>query len=289
MKYKNEERIAEEDAELARLEEEYRKQNSGETQAHTPEDNDLSEDEKKLQATEEQTWKKRYSDLRSYTQKQVNDVNKELAELKKQLAEKEKEAKFPVNKQEAEEWVKEYPDLARVIGTLIEERAGTLVTSVADEVKTARLELEAERSAVARERAVAEVLKVHPDFLDLIQSDDFKEWVENQPKVRGPFLGQSIYNALYENDTDANSAIQAVNVYKQDKGMKKSKKETSIDAAYSVKKTAASTPIETNGKRVFHESEIEKMSSWDFDKLEEEIEAARREGRIVYDISGAAR
>jgi hypothetical protein len=31
------------------------------------------------------------------------------------------------------------------------------------------------------------------------------------------------------------------------------------------------------------------MKPWDFDKYEEEIEEARREGRITYDISGAAR
>lgn len=287
MVYKNLARETAEDEELERLEAEYRKE-FGE-----PSDENLEVekgDSKTKIDKEEETWKKRHSDLRSYTSKQINDLQKEINGLKTLLASKDNETKFPVNKEEAEEWVQSYPDLARVIGTLIDERAGSMVNPLTEEVKNTRLELEAERTARARERAMSEILQVHPDFLQLINEDDFKEWVEAQPSDRGPVIGQALYDALYKNETDATAAIQAVNIYKSDKGMNsKPKKKTSDEAAFSVTPSKSAPPKSEGNKNQFLESEIEKMKPWEFDKLEEEIEKARREGRIIYDISGAAR
>jgi hypothetical protein len=150
------------------------------------------------------------------------------------------------------------------------------------------MELEAERTAIARERAMAQIIKVHPDFLDLIQKQEFKDWVEDQPRRRGTF-GEFIYNSLYQNETDAQSAIEAVNLYKSENGSKRTERQSPRDAALSVRTPASETPPSRQGKRVWLESEIDKMKPWDFDKYEEEIEEARREGRITYDISGAAR
>jgi hypothetical protein len=286
-KYRNQDRIAAEEAELEELEREFAAQSGTVT---PPAEETPVVDELPTLSKEEETWKKRHSDLRSYTAKQMNQLQEELTTLKKALADKEKEnSKLPVNKAEAEEWVKEYPDLARVLGTLIDERAGSQVQSVSDEVRDVRTQLEAEREAVARERAFNEILKVHPDFGTLIDDEDFKAWVEEQPEERGPLVGQALYDALYKNSSDAKSAIQAINVYKSDKNAKKPKKDTSREAAASIPvRTAPSTPT-GNGKRTFTESEIERMSSRDFDKYEEEIEEARRDGRIVYDQTAAAR
>ena len=291
MKYKNLEREQVEDEELARLEAEYRKQygeqGEGEeeevkTPLDTPEDLPAS-------TKEEETWKKRHSDLRSYSQKKLNELQKEFDDFKREAAKREKESKFPGNKAEAEEWVKEYPDLARVIGTLMDQKAEEHVLSVSDEVQSVRRELEAERTAIARERAMTEILKAHPDFLDLVKQEDFKEWVAAQPTERGPRIGQALYDALYENETDATSAIQAVNVYKSDLAKKAPKKDTAREAAETVRRGHVTTPSSKDGKRTFTETEIESMKPWEYDKLEGEIEDARREGRIVYDISGAAR
>lgn len=289
MKYKNLARIEADEAELAELEAQYIKENGGEIEEEevkTPLDkpSDLPAD-----TPEEETWKKRHSDLRSYSQKQLNELRKEFEDFKKEAAKKEKEgSQLPQNKAEAEEWVREYPDLARVISTLIDQRAGEQVTSVSDEVQSVKRELEAERTAMARERAENEILKVHPDFPEIIRTQEFKDWVESQPEVRGPRIGQALYDALYNNETDATSAIQAVNVYKSDTNKKVPAKDTAREAASSVRKTNISTPSK-DGKRTFSETEIDKMKPWEYEKLEEEIEEARRDGRIVYDISGAAR
>jgi hypothetical protein len=289
-KYRNDDRAKAEDAELEALEAEYKKQ-YGEHQDDLEDKTPL--DEPAPLATtnaEEETWKKRHGDLRSYTSKQISELTAQLDDLKKVVKEKEREAsKLPTNKKEAEDWVKEYPDLARVLGTLIE----TQTEYVKEDVKTVRQELEAERAAMAREKAINAVVKAHPDFLSLVNEQGFKDWVEKQPMSKADGgrgrIGQAIYDALYRNDTDAEAAIEAVDVYKSDMALKNPKKDnTAREAATSVKRTTSGTP-QSSEKRTFSESEIEKMKSWDYDKLEEEIEAARRDGRIVYDVSGAAR
>lgn len=283
-KYMNQDRDARLEAELEAEEAEYRKK-------YGPKEDDESTEEVKkdppVDTSEEETWKKRHSDLRSYTSKEMNKLTQKIAELEKGLQAKEKEAKLPANKSEMEDWVKEYPDLARVLGTLIDTRAEQAVSSVSEEVRSAKLELEAERTAMARERALNKILKAHPDFLSLIEQEEFKTWVEDQPRKRGPRIGQALYDALYENETDADSAIEAVNVFKSDTNAPKPK--NSKGAAESIKKTPVSAPSFTDGKRTFKESEIAAMSDRDFEKYEEEIETAKREGRLVYDLSGALR
>lgn len=289
MAYRNQERIDREEKELEELEAEYRKQYGGENQEKEVDDNPLENPGPELPTLnkEEETWKKRHGDLRSYTSRQINDLNKQINELKNTLAQKEREAnKLPTNKTEAEEWVKEYPDLARVLSTLIEQQT----EYVKEDVLTVRQELEAERLQMAKERAFNAILKVHSDFVDLINDPKFQEWVEEQPTKRGPRIGQALYDALYVNETDAEAAIEAVNIYKQDMNASKPKKDSSSkEAATLVRKQNPAAPTDLNGKKVFLESEIEKMKDWEFEKLEDEIEAARREGRITYDISGAAR
>lgn len=288
-KYKNEARAIAEDAELASLEAEYRKMNSEfePTEEISPLDPPTP---LPVANAEEETWKKRHGDLRSYTSRQINELQAELSDLKKTLVEKEREAsKLPTNKTEAETWVKDYPDLARVLGTLIE----TQTEFVKEDVKTVREELQAERLQMAKEKAINAIIRVHPDFLTLINEQDFKDWVERQPlpKTEGGRgrIGQALYDALWRNETDAEAAIEAVEVYKADKAAKTPKKDTTArDAALSVRTPSSSTPSDT-GKKTFLESEIDKMKPWDYEKLESAIEEARRDGRIVYDMSGAAR
>lgn len=280
-KYRNEARDAQLEAELATEEAEYRKRFGD--QPIGEEEN--AEIDPPATTKDEEIWKKRHADLRSYSQKQVNERDFKIAELEKALADKEKQHLLPQNKTEAEEWVKEYPDLARVISTLIDERAEKQVSSVSDEVRSVKMQLEAERESIQRDRAMNEVLKAHPDFLDLINKKEFKEWVESQPLKRGR-IGQALYDALYDNNTDADAAIQAVNIYKQDTAAPKKERN---EAALSVRRPSSPIPESSNGKPTFTESDIDKMDRWTYDKYEKEIEEARREGRIIYDQSGAAR
>ena len=48
-------------------------------------------------------------------------------------------------------------------------------------------------------------MRLHPDFDDIRDSDEFHEWAESQPKW--------VQDALYENDNDARSAARAIDLY----------------------------------------------------------------------------
>lgn len=284
-KYRNQERLDREEAELAELEAQFKGETTPEPKNPLAPQPDLPVVDK-----EEETWKKRHSDLRSYTSKQINELSKEIENLKQTVKEKEREAtKLPTNKAEAEDWVKNYPDLARVLSTLIE----TQTEHIKDDVKASRQELEIERLAMARERAINQILKVHPEFKILINEQNFIDWVEKQPlpKAEGGRgrIGQAIYDALYHNNDDAEAAIEAVDTYKADLALKNPRNTAVREAATSVRKTSPASPADNTGKKSFSESEIQRMSGRDYERLEEEIDQAKREGRFVYDMTGAAR
>ena len=67
-----------------------------------------------------------------------------------------------------------------------------------------------------REKAEAELMRLHPDFDEIRDSDDFHEWADEQPKW--------VQEALYENDNDARSAARAIDLYKSDRNITTKKK-----------------------------------------------------------------
>lgn len=280
-RYHNPARGEQEDKELEELEVAYKKQFG-----NAPTDDDDGVVTLPVETDEDKTWKKRYSDLRSHSDKLRNDAAARERELAKRIEalEKAKDTDLPATVEEAKAWVQEYPDLSRVLKQLMREEA----QYVKDDVMASVEELEAERRNIAKEKALNEIHKAHPDFTDLVESEDFQEWVERQPVERGGIVGQALYDALYNNQTDAKAAIQAVDIYKQDKKASKPV-DVSREAVRKVTRTTSTAPSQDGGKPKFHESQIADMSIRDYERYEEQIEEARRDGRIVYDLSGAAR
>ena len=138
------------------------------------------------------------------------------------------------------------------------------------------------RETASRERAEVELLKVHPDFDEIRDSDDFHNWAEEQPKW--------VQDALYENDNDARSASRAIDLYKADMNISTKKPSNSKDAAKSVNtRNTRSQPDATSNNNKMSESKVNKMSSKEYEKHQDEIMEAIRGGNFIYDISGSAR
>ena len=125
--------------------------------------------------------------------------------------------------------------------------------------------------------------KIHPDFEDIRDSDDFHDWAEEQP--------QWVQNALYENEDDAKSAARAIDLYKSDRGMgKKDTSKSSKNAAKAVStKNKTSVPDANNQNSVMKESDVQRMSADEYEKNSDMIMEAIRSGNFVYDVSGSAR
>ena len=230
-------------------------------------------------SAEEKTFKKRYSDLRRHQQKQAEEFKTELAELKRQLADAtKKEMKLPKSDEDIEQWAADYPDVAAIIETIAIKKASEQSTALEERIKA----LDELQLSATKEKAEAELMRLHPDFDDIRDSDNFHEWADSQPKW--------VQDALYENDNDARSAARAIDLYKADMGISKKKTTSDKEAAKSVSaRNSRSKPQENEEASYLKESEVQRMSAQEYENRSDEIMEAIRSGKFIYDVSGNAR
>lgn len=268
----NEDRIKQDEEELKELEKQF------EAEAEKKPEAKQEEDEEPTSA-EEKTFKKRYGDLRRHTQKIETELKSQVEALKQQLdAATKKEIKLPKSESELNAWAAQYPDVYKIVETIAIKKAKEQSASLEERMKKVdEMEQHAQRS-----KAEAELMALHPDFDQIRDDDAFHDWVEQQPRW--------VQQALYENDNDARAAARAIDLYKADKGIAKAKKADPKAAAMAVNtRQGRTTPTTEDNDGVFYESQINKMTDREFEAKMEDIEKARRAGKIVFDISGAAR
>jgi len=269
-KYTNEEKRKMEEEELEQLLKEQR----GEVEQEAAE----PEEAEPLNA-EEKTFKKRYSDLRRHQQQQAEEFKREIDALKQQLSKAaQKEMKLPKSDEDIEQWAADYPDVAAIVETIAMKKAREQATALEERMKA----IDELQSSASKEKAEAELMRLHPDFGEIRDSDEFHEWAEDQPKW--------VQDALYDNDNDARSAARAIDLYKADMGITTKKSKSDNDAAKSVStKNTRSKPQENEATTYLKESTVQKMSPQEYEKRSDEIMEAIRSGKFIYDVSGSAR
>jgi hypothetical protein len=249
------ERVEQDEAELQQMLEE----RSGEEKAAEVQ----AKEDAVPDTAEERSYKKRYADLRRGSQ------------LKQST---QQEMRLPKSDEDIDAWANQYPDVAAIVETIAIKKAREQQSGLEDKVK----EIDAMRETASRERAEVELLKVHPDFDEIRDSDEFHEWAEEQPKW--------VQDALYENDNDARSASRAIDLYKADMNISTKKSSNNKDAAKSVNtRNSRTKPDATSNNNKMSESTVNKMSSKEYEKHQDEIMEAIRGGNFIYDISGSAR
>jgi len=266
-KYSNEDKLKREEEELEQLMAEQK----GEVQQEEPEPENA----------EEKSFKKRYGDLRRHQQEKEKELSAKIEALQAQLSEAtKKEINLPKSDEDIEAWAAKYPDVAAIVETIAIKKAKEQAAVLEERVKA----VDELQMTATREKAEAELLRYHPDFEDIRETDDFHNWVNEQP--------QSIQDALYENASDARTAARAIDLYKADKNIttKKKTKTTDKDAARSVNaRNSRSKPDTSDGSKAILESDVQKMSAQEYEKMSDDIMEAIRTGNFVYDLSGNAR
>jgi len=267
-KYTNEEKRKAEEEELEQLLKEQR----GEVEETTEEDEEPAN-------AEEKTFKKRYSDLRRHQQKQAEEFRQEIDNLKRQLTDAtKKEIKLPKSDEDIEQWANDYPDVAAIVETIAIKKAREQALDLEERMRA----IDELQSSATKEKAEVELMRLHPDFDEIRDSDEFHSWAEEQPKW--------VQDALYENDNDARSAARAIDLYKADMGIGKKKPKSDKEAAKSVStKDSRSKPQENEAASYLKESDVQRMSAQEYESKSDEIMEAIRSGKFVYDISGSAR
>lgn len=266
---KNQERIEQEEKELQEL------MQNGPQEEEVQEEPEVKAEEEPT-SPEEKSFKKRYGDLRRHMQEKEKEWQEKFDALEGRM--KQQKIVPPKSDEDIAAWARKYPDVAGIVETIAAKKAQELFQKAESRFR----ELDEVQYEATRTKAENEIRKSHPDFDKLRDSDDFHNWVEEQPKW--------VQDAVYENADDAASVVRVIDLYKVDKGMTPSQRKTKAkEAASVVSKGSRTTPEPTSGDATFRESQVAKMSDKEFEENYDAILSAQRSGKFVYDISGRAR
>jgi len=219
-------------------------------------------------------WKKRYSDLKRYHDTKQNEWKQNTELLEAQFeAQKRVPAELPKTAEELESFRTEYPEIFSVMQSVSKLEAGSRVSELETQIEHLRENEQTARETVSEQ----ELLIRHPDFIELKETDSFKEWLSVQP--------ENISDGLYKNKSDVDWAARVVDLYKLDTGHSQGEPKQSTvrnDAAVAITKTRTSSDRNvSDSKKVWTNLEISRLKPHEFEKFEKEIETANREGRIA--------
>ena len=279
-KNKNAERIKKDEEELQELlkaREEGTANTEEVKEASAPEKGEETTKEDANLSKEELSFKKRYGDLRRHMASKDKETEERIKALEDQLSKATRnELVLPKSDDEIAAWTKKYPDVAGIVETIADKKARERSTDLDKRVQ----DIEKMRVDAVKEKAEAELIKLHPDFIDIREDDKFHDWADEQPKW--------VQDALYENVDDAKSVARVIDLYKIDAGIK-AKKSDGKSAASAVNTRSKTTPTSDDSNNNWRESQVERMSDKEYAKNQESIIEAMRAGKFVYDLSGAAR
>lgn len=234
---------------------------------------------------EEKTFKQRYGQLRTYQQEQkkqldgqIQKLNDTVNSLKGQVKSK---VELPKTTDEIKVFAAENPDSFAVIKTMVLSE----LNETKKEYDGKFEELSKREQLNELERLKNNIRREHPDFDSISEEDEFHAWIKTKP----PYVAR----ILYDEPEDWQSASDIVSMYKSETKKKTSKKKDSrsdaADAARSVDTSSSPSLSDDSSGYDFSESQIQKMSGDEYEKLEEDIDKARVAGRIKLDLSGGAR
>ena len=221
-------------------------------------------------------YKKRYDDLKKHYDTKVNEFKQEIADLKTAMqapqAQMPEGVPMPKTPEELQAFKDQYPEVFEVVQTVSSLQAESQLSELRNELGT----IKEREKQLEKQKAYEELLRLHPDFDDIKGDDKFLEWLQEQP--------ESISDGIYKNNTDARWAARVLDLYKADTGQNTKKRTKSkSSAAEAVTRTAArEVKTAVGNDRIWKASEIGRMKPWEFEKHEQELDAARAEGRIDY-------
>lgn len=221
-------------------------------------------------------WQKRYSDLKSYHDKQIKAKEAELTEKARLLTEKEQAlrtlqeapVKLPKTPAEIAAFKEKYPDLYMVMETIALEKDLNTQTKLDKALK----ENEERTNALAAEKAREELLKLHPDAMTLKTDPDFLNWYEEQiTQIRALIESPSVIDVA-----------RGLDIYKKDKGLITKTKKQKEDDNKAASKTVTTQPrveVGVGGGKIWKASEVKAIPMSQYHKYESDIQSALMEGR----------
>lgn len=242
------------------------------TQTRQTQDPDEDIDPTSATQGEDDFHKKRYDELKRHHDRKVNELNQKIQEAEAAARAAVPAYTPPKTAEEISEFREKNPELFEVLESQIYNQTKETSETVED--------LKARENRVKMLEAQQEIKRIHPDFEDIKTDPLFHAWAEEQD--------EAIQNWIYKNPYNGALAAKAITLYKLEKGIGNEDvtQETSdisepdVDAAtlLPTRSSGANTPPE---KKVWKESEIAALSMRQYERLEDEIDLAIEEGRVV--------
>jgi len=229
--------------------------------------------ETKQEESPDHDYKKRYDDLKKHYDNKLQEWKSEKEAIKTtaQQMDLDPSIKLPKSPDELDEFKSKYPDVYAVVQTVAAMQAQEQSEGLKKELET----IKGREKELVVQNAYKTLTSAHPDFNDIRNDEKFLLWLDDQP--------ESISEGITKNNTDSKWAIRVLDLYKADTGLKTKSNKSNASAAESVR-TPSSREVPTDknsGKKIWKMQDIAKMKSWEFEKLEKEIDLARAEGRIT--------
>lgn len=225
---------------------------------------------------DEEVWKDRYGNLRRHSAEQESRHKAEKAALEKQLQDVAAgKIKPPKTLEEINAFRAEYPEFSEVLDTWIKTEVGVATGGINQELEKAK-----------QEKALLKLKERHSDALEVLESEEFREWLADQSKAEQDYIYKSY---------DVKSAAFVIDKFKAATG--KSKKSGDSDdknGAAKAVRVRSDTRVSdgADGKYDYSESqiarEIKSNPGW-WDANEDKIMDSQRKNRILMDLSGGAR
>lgn len=232
---------------------------------------------------EEETYAGRYGNLRRKAAKDKQAADEALRVLQEENTRLRSNSPFSIPKtpDELEAWAKEYPDVASVIATVAERKARELYSGLQGKLE----EVETTREEVLKDKAYLELKRLHNDIDEIHADLNFHKWAKEQEPEIQDWLFEGYNHKL---------AAKAVQMYKDETGFGKKRgpgRPRSVDqeadalaASMAVERSRAVEQPNSNGRRIFKESEVAAMSDHEFEQFEDEIDNQIRSGVFINDI-----
>lgn len=201
---------------------------------------EIQEQDVQQEKPSEVDWEKRYKDLQSHADKTKNELMSKLKEAGVEPEESDRVAEMELQ-------------LAELRSKDEQRETLDLVARAQEAVHTA-----------------------HPDFVQVINSSEFAEWIKTRPQV--------YQDAIYDDRPDAAMASDALTLFKVQSGYNDRKaaqanKQLQDQAALSVGGGHREVPA-SQQEKVWSWNEIQSLTPSEYDKLESVIDKALQEGRV---------
>jgi len=220
-------------------------------------------------------YKKRYDDLKKHYDDRVSQFKQREQELLAETRASQPRYEAPKSVEDLEKFREEYPDLYETVETVAHMQSERQVEELQGQLSA----IQQREADIMRREAETELRTRHPDFEDIRGDENFHEWAKEQP--------EEIQDWVYKNPNNVALASKAIDLYKLENGVqtlqprRQSQQQSRQGSAADMVSTKTTTVDAAKPDKIWTEREIAAMSIDEFDALEEEINQAVNEGRVV--------